>query len=395
MNFLPNDRKGIYMSTATNRKENLLGTFADRRGLMLGDLERLVNCETPSHDYAAVAVGAQLVGDIIEERIGHRPEVITIDGCTHLRLNFGTPKVLVLAHQDTVWPTGTLTEIPFSVIDGVIRGPGCFDMLLGLVQAIHALAVLREQGGDQALEGITLLVTGDEETGSRTSRAFIENEAKGCVAALVLEAAGDDGALKVERKGVSLYRVEVEGRAAHAGLEPEKGVNAGIELAHQLLKIASFADATVGTTVTPTVLSAGTTTNTVPASATVDVDVRVRSSAEQQRVDVDMQKLVAVNPEAKLLVKGGANRPPMEREGALKLFALAQRLAEQEGLGALSAIAVGGASDGNFTAGIGVPTLDGLGAVGGGAHARNEHALLDFIPARTALVAALIETLRK
>lgn len=384
------------MTTTFGPSDDLLATFTDRAELMVADLKRLVECETPSHDYSAVAAGASLVSDIVQERLGRRPEAVVIEGCTHLRLRFGTPKVLVLTHQDTVWPLGTLAEIPFSVVDGVIRGPGCFDMLLGLVQAIHALAVIRDAGGETALEGVSLLITGDEETGSRTSRKLIESEAEGCLAALVLEAAGDNGALKVERKGVSLYQLSIVGRAAHAGLEPEKGVNAGIELAHQILAIAKLADPALGTSVTPTVLSAGTTTNTVPALATVDVDVRVRSFAEQERVDRQVRSLVPVNPQAKLEISGGANRPPMESVGALPLFALAQKIAAKHGLGTLEAVAVGGASDGNFTAGIGVPTLDGLGAVGGGAHARSEHALMEFVAPRTALlldlVASLLET---
>ncbi|MGO4105505.1 M20 family metallopeptidase [Leifsonia sp. YAF41] len=360
---------------------------------MLADLERLVNCESPSHDFQAVATSANVIADLIEERLGQRPETVEIGGCQHLRLRFGTPRVIVLTHHDTVWPRGTLADIPFSNVDGLIRGPGCFDMKLGLVQAIHSLAVVLERGGSQALDGVNLLVTGDEETGSATSRALIESEAHGCAGALVLEAAGDGGALKIERKGVSSYRVAVQGRAAHAGLEPEKGVNSSIELAHQILAIETLADAATGTTVTPTTLSAGTTRNTVPAEATIDVDVRVRIRVEQKRVDAAMRSLVPKNPAATLSVSGGMNRPPMERASAVGLFDRAERIAMREGLGNLTAVAVGGASDGNFTAGIGVPTLDGLGAVGGGAHARSEHALAEMVPPRTALVAALIEEL--
>ncbi|MHA7271696.1 M20 family metallopeptidase, partial [Arthrobacter sp. HLT1-20] len=372
------------MTSMDRHNVALLALCQERLPLILADLEQLVNCESPSHDFQAVAKSAELIADLIEKRLGVRPETVEIGGCWHLRLRLGKPRVIILTHHDTVWPLGTLTGSPFSIVDGVIRGPGCFDMKLGLVQAIHALAVLRERGGDQALEGASLLVTGDEETGSATSRSLIESEAQGCAGVLVLEAAGDGGALKVERKGVSNYRLTVDGRAAHAGLEPENGVNAGVELAHQILAIEMLADAAKGTSVTPTSLSAGTTTNTVPAQATIDVDVRVRSHAEQDRVDVAMRSLVARNPAATLAVSGGSNRPPMERGSAVGLFALAERVAKREGLGSLAAIAVGGASDGNFTAGIGVPTLDGLGAVGGGAHARSEHALVEMIPMRTA-----------
>lgn len=382
------------MTIASEQKVSLLGQCQERLPLIMADLHRVVSHESPSSDYPAVATSAALIADLIEERLGVRPETLNIDGCHHLRLRFGTPKVTILTHHDTVWPLGTLAEIPFENTDGVIRGPGCFDMKLGLIQAIHALALLRERGGEAALDGVNLLVTGDEESGSVTSRALIEDEARGSVAALVLEAAGDDGALKVERKGVSIYAVSVHGRAAHAGLEPEKGVNAGVELAHQILAIQKLANPELGTSVTPTTISAGTTSNTVPALATLTIDVRARSAAEQDRVDTAMRSLVTNNPEATISVTGGPNRPPMERSGAMALFTQAERIAAREGLGELTAVAVGGASDGNYTAGIGVPTLDGLGAVGGGAHARHEHALLEFIPGRTALVAALIEELR-
>jgi glutamate carboxypeptidase len=381
------------MTTTTGHATTLRQLCEQRLPMILSDLELLVNCESPSHDFGAVAASADVIARLIEERLGNRPETVEIDGCRHLRLKFGAPKVIVLTHHDTVWPHGTLAEIPFSHTGGVIRGPGCFDMKLGLVQAIHALAVLRERGGAGALDGINLLVTGDEESGSPTSRKLIESEAQDCVAALVLEASGDDGALKVERKGVSLYRLTVGGRAAHAGLEPEKGVNAAVELAHQILAIERLADVAQGTSVTPTTLHAGTTTNTVPALAAVDVDVRVRSREEQDRVDAAIRALEPRNSAATLTITGGPNRPPMERAGAMALFAQAQRLAAREGLGHLAAVAVGGASDGNFTAGIGVPTLDGLGAVGGGAHARTEHALSAMIPVRTALLAALTEEL--
>ena len=382
------------MTTIDEHPVSLLAQCAERVPLILADLERLVNCESPSYDFQAVATSANLIADLIEERLGQRPETVEIGGCHHLRLRFGTPRVIILTHHDTVWPHGTLADIPFSIVDGLIRGPGCFDMKLGLVQAIHALAVVRERGGEHALDGVNLLVTGDEETGSATSRALIESEAHGCAGALVLEASGDGGALKVERKGVSSYRLTVEGLEAHAGLEPEKGVNASVELAHQILAIETFANAAQGTSVTPTTLRAGTTRNTVPAEAMIDVDVRARTHAEQKRVDVAMRSLVSNNTAATLTVSGGMNRPPMERASAVGLFERAERIAMREGLGELTAIAVGGASDGNFTAGIGVPTLDGLGAVGGGAHARSEHALAEMVPTRTALVAALVEELR-
>lgn len=359
----------------------------DRLSEMLAELELLVRTESPSHDHSAVAASAAVVASLIEARFGRRPESIVVDGVHHLLLRGASPRVLVLAHHDTVWPTGTLAEIPFSIVDGVIRGPGTFDMKVGLVQALHALDLVNPQVG---LDSVSLLVTGDEEVGSPSSRALIETEAAGCDAVFVVEPSGDGGAIKIERKGVSNYRITVEGRAAHAGLEPEKGVNASIVLAHVVLALSGLADAETGTTVTPTTLTAGTTTNTVPALATVDVDVRATTLAEQERVDAAVRALTVPIREARLIVTGGPNRPPLERAMALGLFERARVVSRESGLPEPIAIAVGGASDGNFTAGIGIPTLDGMGAVGGGAHARDEHALLDAIGPRTTLLAGLI-----
>jgi glutamate carboxypeptidase len=268
-----------------------------------------------------------------------------------------------------------------------MRGPGCVDMKAGIVLGLHALAQLGVPGG------VTLLVTGDEEIGSPSSRALIETEAAGCSAALVLESAANDGALKTERKGVSLYQVRAVGRAAHAGLEPERGVNATVELAHQVLAVAGFGDPERGTSVTPTALSSGTTSNTVPAVGSFAVDVRMWDTAEQARVDAAMRSLLPVVPDAVLQVSGGPNRAPLSAAASAELFERAGRLAALLGLAPLTAAAVGGASDGNFTAGVGTPTLDGLGAAGGGAHADDEHVRVAELPGRAALIAALISDL--
>ncbi|UMG93224.1 M20/M25/M40 family metallo-hydrolase [Nocardioides sp. TF02-7] len=358
---------------------------------MLEDLRVLVECESPSADRAAVARSAEVLARLGTERLGVEPELLVVDGWTHLRWRLGPQhsgrRVLLLGHHDTVWPLGTLERIPFSVVDGVVRGPGCFDMLAGLVMTFHALADLPDR------EGVTLLVTGDEELGSPTSRALVETEAAGARAALVLEASADGGLLKTERKGVSLYEVGVTGRAAHAGLEPERGVNAAVEVAHQVLAVAALADAAAGTTVTPTVVSAGTTTNTVAAAARLMVDVRVRTVAEQDRVDAALRSLRPVLPGAGVTVTGGPNRPPLEAAASAGLLARAVGIAERLGLPPVAGTAVGGASDGNFTAGVGTPTLDGLGAVGGGAHAEDEHVLADRLCDRTRLVRELLAEL--
>jgi glutamate carboxypeptidase len=357
--------------------------------LLLADLRDLVECESPSSDLAAVARSADVVARIGTARLGVAPDYLVVDGRTHLRwrLGEGPSRVLVLGHHDTVWPLGSLETHPWSLEAGVVRGPGCFDMLAGLAMAFHALA------GLEAREGVTLLVTGDEEIGSPTSRALIEEEARLASAALVLEASADGGALKTARKGVSLYDVRVLGRAAHAGLEPERGVNATLELAHQALVVSALTEPSLGTTVTPTVMRSGTTTNTVPAEGSFAVDVRVQSLAEQARVDTAMRSLRTVVPGASLEITGGPNRPPFEAASSASLFERARVLAQGLGLPDLEAVAVGGASDGNFTAGIGTPTLDGLGAVGGGAHADDEHVLVDALPGRVALLATLVADL--
>lgn len=362
---------------------------------MLDDVERLIVCESPTADRSAVAASAELVAQIGAMRLRAQPERIEIDGCSHLRWRLGSTaadagRVLVLAHHDTVWPIGSLATHPFGVDDGILRGPGCFDMLTGLVMAIHAIGGLDLPSNRPG--AVTLLVTGDEEIGSPSSRDLIEQEARGCLAALVLEASGDDGALKIGRKGVSLYRVRIEGRAAHAGLEPEKGISATVELAHQVLAVAALGDAALQTTVTPTVASSGSTTNTVAARAEFSVDARAFSVAEQQRVDLAMRELASVTGAA-ITVEGGVNRPPLEPAAAEQLLARVQSIADRLRLPQPVGVIVGGASDGNFTAGVGVPTLDGLGAVGGGAHADDEHVVVAEIAPRTALLRELIREL--
>ena len=360
---------------------------APELAVVLADIERLVACESPSDDRAAVARSADAVAALGERLLGVAPERIVIDGRTHLRwrLGDGPAAVLVLGHHDTVWPIGTLGRLPSGVGDGVLRGPGCFDMKTGVAMALHAVAALPDRAG------VTILLTGDEELGSPSSRQLIEDEARGCRAAFVLEAAADGGHLKTARKGVSLYRVHVSGRAAHAGLEPERGVNAAVEAAQLLLAVAALGDPGRGTSVTPTLLTAGTTTNTVPAAAEFAVDVRAWTVAEQHRVDAALHALTPRRDGAAVRIEGGPNRPPLEAALSAELFARASAIAASAGLTPFDGVAVGGASDGNFTAGIGVPTLDGLGAVGGGAHADDEHVLVALIPERLLLLERLLQ----
>lgn len=351
---------------------------------MVQDLRTLVECESPSGDVAATRRCAEVVAELGQRWLGAAPRVVRTGERVALLWSWEGPRRrLVLGHLDTVWPMGTLARWPFTHDADRASGPGCFDMKAGIVQAMHAIASLEDPSGMQ------LLLTSDEEVGAPDSRPLIEQVAREVDEVFVPEASAA-GALKVERKGVSLYAVHVTGRAAHAGLEPELGVNASIELAHQVLAIAALQDASVGTTVTPTVLSAGTTTNTVPAAGQIRVDVRARTEAEQDRVDAAVRALVPVLDGAALSIEGGKNRPPLERRRSERLLARAVQAYRDLGYGELAGVAVGGASDGNFTAGLGIPTLDGLGAVGDGAHAEGEWVSVPDMSRRAALLAALV-----
>ena len=296
--------------------------------------------------------------------------------------------MLLVGHHDTVFPAGALAARPFTVADGRVTGPGVFDMKAGLVQAIHAIAALDDRCG------IELLVNSDEEIGSTTSRALIEQRAAACGAVLVLEPSADGGALKTGRKGTGTFHVRVHGRAAHAGLEPERGINALVAAAELIGRIATFGDPATGTTVTPTVASSGTADNVVPAEARFSVDVRVVEPGEKERVEAAMAALTTTVAGAVIEVGGGIGRPPMHESASSTLFPLARAAAARIGQPEPVGIAVGGGSDGNFTAAIGVPTLDGLGAVGGGAHADHEHVLVDTLVPRAELLAALIDATR-
>ncbi|MBA2624593.1 MAG: M20 family metallopeptidase [Acidimicrobiia bacterium] len=351
-------------------------------------LGELVGMESPSADLPSLDRLADRLAEVVAAHLGSPPERLTSGGRPHLRWSAGADcRVLVLGHFDTVWPLGTIERWPFLLAGDRATGPGAFDMKAGIVQGLAALSTLDD------LDGITVLLTSDEEVGSPTSRALIEKAATGAGAALVLEPSAA-GALKTERKGTSNYELHVEGRAAHAGLEPERGVNALLELAGQVLALHELADPSAGTTVTPTVASAGTTTNSVPARACAAVDVRTTTVAEQERVDTAMRSLRAGLDGARVSVTGGPNRPPLQRSASSELFGRAVRRAEALGLGTLDGVAVGGGSDGNFTAALGTPTLDGLGADGDGAHAEGEHVVVSAMAERAALFAALVEELK-
>jgi glutamate carboxypeptidase len=282
---------------------------------------------------------------------------------------------------------GTLARLPFTTDGGIGRGPGVFDMKAGIVQALHAVAALADTSH------IEILLSADEEIGSRASRALIEERARACGAVLVLEPSADGGALKIGRKGTGTFELTIEGRASHAGLEPEKGINSLVELAHLIPQIVSIADPARGTTVTPTLASSGTADNVVPARTTLSVDVRVAVPEEKPRVEEAFAQLQTSLEGSRLTLSGGIGRPPMHESAASELYALAESVAAKVGIAGLRGVVVGGGSDGNFTAAVGVQTLDGLGAVGGGAHGDDEHVVLSTMPARAALIAGVCQEL--
>ena len=364
---------------------DLVAALRGREREMVADLEALVTHESPSNDPLLLDRALTRVDELFLRHLGSAGRRVRTGDTSALIWESASPRVLVLCHVDTVWPRDTLTRWPFTVTGGRASGPGAFDMKAGLVQALFALHALG------APDGVRVLVTTDEETGSAASRPLIEEAARGLRGALVLEPAYD-GALKVARKGVAQYVVHVEGRASHAS-EPTRGVNASLEMARQMLGIAQLADAERGTTVTPTRSSSGTTANTVPAHAELSVDSRAATEAEQQRVDAAMRALRPHDGAAKLIIEGGINRGPMSPATSRHLFELARSLAAELGLQPLTGIEAPGGSDGQLTAAAGTPTLDGLGAVGGNAHAEGEWVDVAAMPERAALLAALIRAI--
>jgi glutamate carboxypeptidase len=350
---------------------------------MLAALEALVKCESPTEDLKACNDVVRLASDIATRVLGTPAEIRQIEGRPVFWWGAAKPDVVLLAHLDTVWPVGSFT--PLWQIEGdVLRGPGTYDMKAGFVQALFALKGIT---GSVALVGTT-----DEETGSHASRKLIQDLASHAKAVLVLEAA-IDGKVKTGRKGTAMYQVHVHGRAAHAGLEPEKGINATIEIAHIVTALGFLENKEKQTTVVPTLVKAGNSTNTVPDYGVLDIDARSYSTDELNRVDAAIRALAPLHPEARIEITGGLNRPPLETTSTMELYERAEKVAARIGMPPLGHASVGGASDGNFAAAAGAKVLDGLGAVGSGAHATTEWVSIKALEERSAFLHEFIKDL--
>ncbi len=374
--------------------EGLLAEAGIRQQSLLELLEALVRTESPTEDKAGVDACVALVerrcvsmggvarrhrqkkyGDLLEVRFGPRVR--------------GRKPLMLLGHLDTVWPLATLLNMPFRLRDGCAWGPGVLDMKAGVAMALTALEIVSTRG--LLTRPVVMLLNSDEETGSMVSRAVTERIAKSCEAVFVLEPAqGLDGAYKTARKGSGGFRLHVQGIAAHSGVDFERGHSAISELGRLIGKLSDFTDLDRGITVNAGVIAGGTRSNVVAAEAWAEVDVRIAKRADAAKMERLFRKLRPEDEKCTLTIEGGLNRPPMERTaGTVKLFRKAQSLAAEMGF-KLDEAATGGASDGNFTSALGVPTLDGMGAVGDGAHAAHESIVLEHLPRRTALLAAMI-----
>lgn len=365
---------------------------------MIALLKELVECESPSDSPEAINWFVDL---LVERTRGMaKAKIIRAAGYgNHLRLQFQLPgrkkegQILGLGHSDTVWPLGTLRSMPFRQKNGRLWGPGVLDMKAGLVFFLYAAKALRDLDLP-ARRNIVLQINSDEEIGSPSSRSLTEAEAKRSAAVLVLEpGTGLTGKLKTARKGVGNYTVTVYGKSSHAGVDFTNGVSAILELARQLGKIETFTDLKRGITVNPGIIAGGTRTNVIAAEARAEIDVRIARSRDSATLERKFHQLRTFDRRCRLEITGGLNRPPMERTREIRaLFAEAQTLAREIGID-LEESSTGGGSDGNFTAALGVPTLDGLGAVGEGAHALNESILIDRMADRIALIAKLLQAL--
>jgi glutamate carboxypeptidase len=384
----------LTVPSASPEPRTRLRYFEERREQIIQTIRQLVEIESPTDNKEAVDRLGSLLAGRFEGLGGHAKFHRTQGFGDHLQVDFpgkGKP-VMLLGHLDTVYPLGTLSTMPFRQADGRLWGPGTFDMKSGIAFMLHAIEALRFWHEDQMPRPVTILLVSDEEVSSDTSRRITESLAQKSAAVLVLEPAhGPKGAVKTARKGVGEYLLKVTGKAAHSGLDFEKGQSAIVELSRQILEISKLVDLKKGITLNVGTVQGGTRSNVIPAEASAVLDVRVPRAKDAAGIDRRLRSLRPFNRKCKLEIKGGVNRPPMERSpGVVSIYKKAAGIAKQLGW-KLEEAAVGGGSDGNFTAGLGIPTLDGLGAVGEGAHASHESVLISELPRRAALIAELIE----
>jgi len=360
-------------------------------GLQL--LEQMVNMESPSTDKVLVDRFVRFVGSQFEA-IGGAVEYVPAERFgDHLLVKFPgktSNQILLLGHTDTVFPAGEVAKRPFRNMNGKATGPGVFDMKAGILIMWSAIRALLKTGNPLEND-VTVLLTSDEEVGSSTSRALLESEAISASAVFVLEPSLPGGVLKTARKGVGRFTIKAIGRAAHSGVDPAKGINAIEEIARQVLLLQAMNNAELGTSVTVGVIQGGTRSNVVPAEAAIEVDVRVATIEEASRMTTAVHALQPQLTGARLEVRGLINRPPMVRTSdSVRLFELARSVGKELGID-IDEGSTGGASDGNFTSALGIPTLDGLGAVGDGAHAIDEYVEIASLPHRAALIAGMIQ----
>lgn len=370
---------------------SLLAAADSHRDWASALIEDLVRLESPSGDVQALDRCGTAIAHHMAELGGRVTMLPTEAAGDHLRGEFGSgsSQILVLGHFDTVWPVGQLQRMPVRHEDGRLYGPGAFDMKAGIAIALLAVRALRETVR-RSRHRVVMLWTTDEEVGSTTSRALIESEARSSRAVLVLEPSLPGGAVKTARKGVGDFHLRATGIAAHAGIDPAKGASAIHELAWQVTRLTELTDLDRGVTVNVGAIRGGGRSNVVADVAEADIDVRIPTKADADRVTAALGALTPRDPRVRLELTGGINRPPLERTPyVVGLFERAQVLASEMGR-TLEEGATGGGSDGNFTAALGIPTLDGLGAEGDGAHALHEHVLVESLPFRAALVAGLL-----
>lgn len=379
--------------TKSNLSDILRWLTAQHRE-MVQQVREMVVRESPTHNKPVCDALCGYLAHQFEELGGRVKIHRQPTSGNHLQVEFAGPRgrkpVLLLGHFDTVYDLGTLRTMPWSEQHGRLHGPGVFDMKSGIAQIMFALRVLREVKGG-FLRPVTVWLVSDEEEGSESSRTQTEKLASQCEAVFVCEPAGPGGALKTARKGVGSFLIKVIGQAAHSGLDFEKGQSAILELSHQIQAISGLTDLKRGITLNVGVIRGGTRTNVVSAEAVAEVDLRIARKSDGPVMERKVKALRPVNKKCSLQIEGGVNRPPLERtKQVAALFQTAQKIALELGF-PLAEIAVGGGSDGNFTGGLGIPTLDGLGAVGDGAHATHEYVVAAELPRRAALLAGLIE----